>query len=58
MNLGQLGMLLRAKFLVDVISVTQIRGMPFRASELAEMLTGVLTPADARPAHLSIGGSQ
>jgi 2-oxoglutarate ferredoxin oxidoreductase subunit alpha len=58
MNLGQLGMLLRAKFLVDVISITQIRGMPFRASELAEMLTGVLTPADARPAHLSIGGSQ
>ena len=58
MNLGQLGMLLRAKFLVDVISVTQIRGMPFRASELAEMLTGVLAPADARPAHLSIGGSQ
>jgi 2-oxoglutarate ferredoxin oxidoreductase subunit alpha len=58
MNLGQLALLLRAKFLVDVISVTQIRGMPFRASELAEMLTGVLTPADARPAHLSIGGSQ
>ena len=58
MNLGQLGMLLRARFLVDVISITQIRGMPFRASELAEMLTGVLTPADARPAHLSIGGAQ
>jgi 2-oxoglutarate ferredoxin oxidoreductase subunit alpha len=58
MNLGQLAMLLRAKFLVDVISVTQIRGMPFRASELADMLTGVLTPADARPTHLSIGGSR
>jgi 2-oxoglutarate/2-oxoacid ferredoxin oxidoreductase subunit alpha len=58
MNLGQLGMLLRAKFLVDVISVTQIRGMPFRASELADMLTGVLAPADARPGHLSIGGSR
>ena len=58
MNLGQLAMLLRAKFLIDVISVTQIRGMPFRASELAEMLTGVLAPADARPSHLSIGGSK
>jgi len=58
MNLGQLAMLLRAKFLVDVISVTQIRGMPFRASELADMLTGVLSPADARPTHLSIGGSR
>ncbi len=30
MNLGQLAMLIRAKYLVDVISVTQVRGMPFR----------------------------
>ena len=43
MNLGQLAMMLRAKYLVDVISVTQVRGMPFRAAELAEMLQGVLT---------------
>jgi 2-oxoglutarate ferredoxin oxidoreductase subunit alpha len=42
MNLGQLAMLLRSKFLVDVISVTQVRGMPFGAAELAEMLQGVL----------------
>ncbi len=42
MNLGQLALLLRAKYLVDVLSVTQVRGMPFRAGELAEMLTGVL----------------
>ncbi|MDQ6936124.1 MAG: 2-oxoacid:acceptor oxidoreductase subunit alpha [Actinomycetota bacterium] len=45
MNLGQLALLLRAKYLVDVISVTQVRGMPFRASELAEMLQGVLSQA-------------
>ena len=43
MNLGQLAMLIRSKYLVDVISVTQVRGMPFRASDLAEMLQGVLT---------------
>jgi 2-oxoglutarate/2-oxoacid ferredoxin oxidoreductase subunit alpha len=43
MNLGQLAMLVRAKFLVDAISFTQVRGMPFRASDLAEMLQGVLT---------------
>lgn len=43
MNLGQLATMLRAKYLVDVISVTQVRGMPFRAAELAEMLQGVLT---------------
>jgi 2-oxoglutarate ferredoxin oxidoreductase subunit alpha len=43
MNLGQLATLIRAKFLVDAISVTQVRGMPFRAAELADMLTGVIT---------------
>jgi 2-oxoglutarate ferredoxin oxidoreductase subunit alpha len=42
MNLGQLALLIRAKYLVDVISVTQVRGMAFRAAELAEMLQGVV----------------
>ncbi|MGI8882279.1 MAG: 2-oxoacid:acceptor oxidoreductase subunit alpha, partial [Jatrophihabitans sp.] len=43
MNFGQLAMLLRAKYLVDVLSVTQVRGMPFKSAELVEMLQGVLT---------------
>src|SRR4051812_12534252 len=38
MNLGQLAQLIRAKYLVDAISVTQVRGLPFKAEELAEML--------------------
>ena len=38
MNLGQLATLIRAKYLVDAISVTQVRGLPFKAEELAEML--------------------
>ena len=38
-----IAMLIRSKYLVDVISVTQVRGMPFRAADLAEMLQGVLT---------------
>ena len=42
MNLGQLAMLVRAKYLVDAISVTQVRGLPFKADELAEMLEGVI----------------
>jgi 2-oxoglutarate ferredoxin oxidoreductase subunit alpha len=42
MNLGQLAQLVRAKFLVDAISYTQVRGMPFLASELADMLQGVI----------------
>ncbi len=42
MNLGQLAMLIRAKYLIDAISVTQVRGLPFKADELAEMLQGVI----------------
>ena len=43
MNLGQLATLLRAKYLIDAISVTQVRGLPFKADELAEMLQGVVS---------------
>jgi 2-oxoglutarate/2-oxoacid ferredoxin oxidoreductase subunit alpha len=43
MNLGQLAMLLRARYLVDVIGYNQVRGLPFRAAELAEVFEGVIT---------------
>jgi 2-oxoglutarate ferredoxin oxidoreductase subunit alpha len=42
MNLGQLAMVLRAKFLIDVQSHTQVRGLPFRAAELAAVLQDVI----------------
>jgi 2-oxoglutarate/2-oxoacid ferredoxin oxidoreductase subunit alpha len=42
MNLGQLAMLIRSRFLVDAISFTQIRGMPFKADELAEAIKDVI----------------
>ena len=42
-NLGQLALLLRAKFLVDVISYNRVRGLPFRAAELAEAIEEVLS---------------
>jgi 2-oxoglutarate/2-oxoacid ferredoxin oxidoreductase subunit alpha len=42
MNLGQLAMLLRAKYLVDVISHTKVTGSPFRAQELWEVLTDMV----------------
>ncbi|WP_370894483.1 2-oxoacid:acceptor oxidoreductase subunit alpha [Janibacter sp. GXQ6167] len=38
MNLGQLAMLLRAKYLVDVRSHTSVRGLPFTTSELADVI--------------------
>ena len=43
MNLGQLALLLRGRYLVDVIGYNQVRGLPFRASELAEVFKGVIT---------------
>ncbi|MGW0227878.1 2-oxoacid:acceptor oxidoreductase subunit alpha [Actinopolymorpha singaporensis] len=39
MNLGQLSMLLRARYLVDVVSYNRVRGLPFSASELTGAIT-------------------
>jgi 2-oxoglutarate ferredoxin oxidoreductase subunit alpha len=39
MNLGQLALLLRAKFLVDVVSYTKVAGSPFTAEELQSVFT-------------------
>ena len=41
-NLGQLALLLRGRFLVDVISYNQVRGLPFRAAELAGVIEEVI----------------
>ena len=42
MNLGQLALLLRARFLVDAISFTRVRGMPFKSEELADAIRDVV----------------
>ena len=42
-NLGQLSLLLRAKFLIDVVGYNKVRGKPFRIIEIkqaAEELLG------------------
>ena len=41
-NLGQLALVLRGRFLVDVISYNQVRGLPFRAAELAGVIEDVI----------------
>jgi 2-oxoglutarate/2-oxoacid ferredoxin oxidoreductase subunit alpha len=41
-NLGQLAMLLRARFLVDVIGYNRVRGLPFKAEELAAVIQDVI----------------
>jgi 2-oxoglutarate ferredoxin oxidoreductase subunit alpha len=42
MNLGQLLKLVRAEFLVDAVGYNRVRGLPFRSSELAEAIEGML----------------
>ncbi|MET3961346.1 2-oxoglutarate ferredoxin oxidoreductase subunit alpha [Marmoricola sp. OAE513] len=43
MNLGQLSLLIRAKYLVDVVGYNQVNGMPLKAAELAEAITDLIT---------------
>ena len=38
MNLGQLNMLLRSKFLIDTYGYNQVRGLPFKSSELVDVI--------------------
>jgi 2-oxoglutarate ferredoxin oxidoreductase subunit alpha len=42
MNLGQLSMLLRARYLVDVKSYTKVAGLPFKAEELQDLFLDYL----------------
>jgi 2-oxoglutarate ferredoxin oxidoreductase subunit alpha len=41
-NLGQLALLIRGRYLVDVISYNRVRGLPFRAAELAGVMEDVI----------------
>ncbi len=38
MNMGQLSKLVRAEFLIDVVSINQVNGLPFRAGDLEEQI--------------------
>ena len=44
-NLGQLALVLRGRYLVDVISYNRVRGLPFRAAELAGVIQDVISNA-------------
>ncbi|HEY4314189.1 MAG TPA: 2-oxoacid:acceptor oxidoreductase subunit alpha [Actinomycetes bacterium] len=39
---GQLTLLLRAKYLVDIVGYTQVRGLPFKADELAGVISDLV----------------
>ncbi len=47
MNLGQLALLLRGRYLVDCLGYNQVRGLPFTSDEIAETVTDVIAHLDA-----------
>ena len=47
MNLGQLALLLRGRYLVDAIGYNRVRGLPFKAEELADVIQDVIASDDA-----------
>ena len=46
MNLGQLSLLLRGRYLVDAVGYNQVNGMPIKAAELAEAVTSLVASTD------------
>src|SRR4051794_36467781 len=63
MNLGQLSMLIRARYLVDAVGYHQVRGLPLKAAELAEAIGNLVADAEgievdltAATAHATTGG--
>jgi 2-oxoglutarate ferredoxin oxidoreductase subunit alpha len=42
MNLGQLAMLLRARYLKDVQSLTKVQGQPFTRQEILDKIQEIL----------------
>nr|WP_182525625.1 2-oxoacid:acceptor oxidoreductase subunit alpha [Nocardioides dongkuii] len=55
MNLGQLSMLVRAKFLVDAIGYNHVRGLPLKAAELAEAIGALVADAEGVTVDLTPG---
>jgi 2-oxoglutarate ferredoxin oxidoreductase subunit alpha len=47
MNLGQLSLLLRARYLVDAKSYTKVSGLPFKAEELQDLFLDYLSGVHA-----------
>ncbi len=48
MNSGQLSMLLRARYLVDVTGYNRVRGVPFSAAELVDAITKTAQETDTQ----------
>src|ERR1700754_2775604 len=53
MNLGQLSVLLRARYLVDAKSYTKVSGLPFKAEELQDVFLDYLNPHSINPNRIN-----
>jgi 2-oxoglutarate ferredoxin oxidoreductase subunit alpha len=56
MNLGQLAMLVRARYLVDAVGYHQVRGLPLKAAELAEAIGELVEQAEGTELDLTGSG--
>ena len=56
MNLGQLSLLLRAKYLVDVVGYNEVRGLPLKATQLAHVIGDLVAQAEDVDVDLGIWG--
>ena len=57
MNLGQLSLLLRGKYLVDAIGYNQVNGMPIKAAVLADAIGALVSDAEGVPVDLTTSTS-
>jgi 2-oxoglutarate ferredoxin oxidoreductase subunit alpha len=53
MNLGQLAMLVRARYLVDAVGYNHVRGLPLKAAELAAVIGNLVAEAEGIDVDLS-----
>ena len=53
MNLGQLAMLIRPRYLVDAVGYNHVRGLPLKAAELAEASGNLVADAEGIEVDLS-----
>ncbi len=56
MNLGQLALLVRARYLVDAVGYNHVRGLPLKAAELAEAIGNLV--ADAEGIEVDLTGAE
>jgi len=54
MNLGQLSLLLRAKYLIDAVGYNQVNGLPLKAAQLAEAIGNLVAEAEGIEVDLTV----